>query len=221
MIKDKKVLAVIPILKLSLAQQVLDEVSLLQWTIIESAKSEYIDIVVVVSNQDLQQIVQPYSKEISDKIVYVNIPQDSQNDQIQICKKINDNVQADYIVFLDPQYPIRNNNLINQSIQQMFSNNCQTLISVKKQQPLYWNFTDKQANSIYDIENKIQFYPDEQCLYKQTGSVLITQKQVLLKNSKFGNNIFLFCVDLIQSFSAKTQDQLMILNSIVKGKGMI
>jgi len=221
MIKDKKVLAIIPARAGSKGvegknYQPINGQPLVEWSIQAALKSEYIDMVIVTSNcSTVRQVCEAYTKQFGSKIGYLHRPHNlceddsSTEDAIShaLVKLAKKDLIMDYIVLLQPTSPIRTNRLIDNCLEQIYSRQKDTLVTVDKHTPFFWNYTEEESTPTYEPEQRPmrQDLNSSDFFWHENGNVYITETKSFVENKcRIGNNVTLYETDRLQSMQIDT-----------------
>lgn len=216
MIKEKKVLAIIPARAGSKGlvgknYQLINGIPLVEWSIQAALESKYIDMVIITSNcPTVKQIASAYTKAFGKKVGFLQRPEnlcesDSTTEEAIIHalgKLVKQNIIMDYIVLLQPTSPIRTNNMVDECIEQIFSKQADSLVTVDRKTPFFWNYTEEESTPTYEPSNRPmrQSLKDEDFFYHENGNLYITETQAFVENKcRIGNNVSLYETDRIQS----------------------
>lgn len=216
MIKDKKVLAIIPARAGSRGvqgknYQPINDVPLVEWSIRAALKSKYIDMIIVSSNcSTVKQICQAYTGTFGQKIGYLHRPEDMCQDDSTteeaithtLVKLAKNDIVMDYIVLLQPTSPVRTNNLVDDCIEQVYSRQKDTLVTVDKHTPFFWNYTAEESTPTYEPDKRPmrQDLNQEDYFYHENGNIYITETRAFVENKcRIGNNVHLYETDKLQS----------------------
>lgn len=216
MIKDKKVLAIIPARAGSVGvqgknYQPVNDVPLVEWSIRAALKSKYIDMVIVTSNcPTVRQICEIYTASFGHKIGYLHRPEELCQDEstteeaithtlVKLAKK---EIIMDYIVLLQPTSPVRTNNLIDTCVERIYSQQKDTLVTVNRHTPFFWNFTEEESTPTYEPDNRPmrQDLGNDDFFYHENGNVYVTETRSFVEDQcRIGNNVALYETDRLQS----------------------
>lgn len=216
MIKDKKVLAIIPARAGSKGiqgknYQPINGMPLVEWSVQAALKSKYIDMVIVSSNcPTVKQICEAYTSQFGQKIGYLHRPEDlceddsSTEDAIKhaLVKLAKKDIVMDYIVLLQPTSPVRTNNLVDECIEQIYSQQKDTLVTVTRETPFFWNYTDEESTPTYEPDQRPmrQDLNNSDYFYHENGNIYITETKAFIENQcRVGNNVTLYETDALQS----------------------
>lgn len=165
---------------------------LIAYTIDTASKSEYINSVVVsTENEEISEVSKKYGAEVIER------PKELAQDEspaIDAIKHViqtlreKDNYHPDIIVLLQPTTPLRIVPDINNAVELFLNNDCESVVSVCKANP-YWclTFKDKYLEPVHGWD---YFYKRRQDLpnsYSLNGAIYITLTENLDKYNSFFN----------------------------------
>jgi len=205
MYKNKTFLAIIPARggsKRLARKNVLDLASkpLIAWTIEAGLKSQYIDKVIVTSDDDeILSISQEY------KAITIKRSDELASDTattFDAIKHVIDNIEAyDYIVLLQPTSPLRNADHIDEAIELLMAKEADAVVSVCEMDhsPLWSNTLpdDRSMHGFLSDEVLNKRSQDLEKYYRLNGAIYICKTEALLKHKSFflSNNIFAYIMD--------------------------
>jgi UDP-2,4-diacetamido-2,4,6-trideoxy-beta-L-altropyranose hydrolase len=165
---------------------------LIAYTIESSLNSKKIaNVVVSTEDEVISKISELYGAEV------IKRPKELAEDHIPLDPVIfhtfkaieNKGTQYDIIITIQPTSPLISTKTIDEAIETFIEKNCDTLISVKAEPHLYWK---KQNNDFFPLyeERKNRQYLEP--IFKETGSILITKRDIISENNRIGSNLQLF-----------------------------
>jgi len=178
---------------------------LIAWSIEAGLKSKYIDEVMVTTDDD--EII-GIAKKFGANVPFKR-PNELANDYATRQEVIKHtikfyenelNKKFDYVVFLQPTSPLRNDKHIDEAIEYMFEKNGDAVVSVcEVEHPIYWSGTlpkDKNMSKFLDnvaVQSRSQDLPTN---YRLNGAIYICDTQKFLKEGCvfLKENIFAYCM---------------------------
>jgi|19_taG_2_1085344.scaffolds.fasta_scaffold01444_2 CMP-N-acetylneuraminic acid synthetase len=201
---------------------------LVNWSIEAAKYSDHVDKIAVSSNcPDVHKAVKCYLDE--PHCYWAKRPDilstgSSKNEAALIhsyyAMLLNYNFDADIIVNLQPTSPIRTNNLIDRCLESFAkSENADSLLTVNKETPFFWQKKDGKVTSTYDPKNRPmrQEISDDEFIFHDNGNVYLMTKDCLLNGGcRIGKSPVLFETDEHQSLQIDTENDFKILEFICK-----
>lgn len=237
MINDKKVLAIIPARAGSKGlpgknYQPIKGCPMVEWSIRAALSSQYIDMVIVTSNcPNVKAITEIYTKSFGKKIGYLHRPDDlceddsSTEDAIVhvLGKLVKNDIIMDYIVLLQPTSPIRTNNLIDECVEQIYAQKKDTLVTVDRKTPFFWNYTAEESTPTYEPDKRPmrQDLDDTEFFYHENGNVYVFETESFVeKKCRIGDNVTLYETDRLQSLQIDDEWDLKFMESMLDKIGI-
>jgi len=190
---------------------------LIAYTIKAALKSKYIDKVVVsTEDEEIAEVAKIYGAEV------IKRPKKLAKDDITLDPVIYhalnliekmEGAKYNLVVTIQPTSPLLSAETIDKAIKIMLSKNYDTLISVKKDTHLYWTKKDGNFIPLYK-ERKNRQYLDP--IYKETGAILISKRDIITENSRIGSKIFLFEIPENESTDIDTYQDWWIAENLLK-----
>jgi CMP-N,N'-diacetyllegionaminic acid synthase len=203
--KNKTFLAIIPARggsKRLPRKNVLDLIGkpLIAWTIEAAMKSQYIDKVVVSSDDDeILDIAEQYGSDTIER------PEDLASDtasSFDAIKHTIENIESyDYVVLLQPTSPLRTEEHIDKAIELLEIKNADAIVSVCEMEhsPLWSNTlsNDGNMNCFIREEVKNKCSQDLETYYRLNGAIYICRTTKLLEEKSFfiADNIYAYVMD--------------------------
>lgn len=166
---------------------------LVSYAIERALESQYIDTVVVsTDDSDIAEVARIYGASI------VTRPRELAEDHVPldpvIFQAVNEveregGVRFDYVVTMQPTSPLLRTETLDSMIEKMVDSNCDTLMGAKAENHLFWRRDGPRFSPLYK-ERKNRQYLDP--IYRETGAVVITKRNILSETSRIGENISLF-----------------------------
>ena len=186
---------------------------LIAWTIEQSIKTKSI-YKTYVSTNDNQ--IADISKQYGAEIIWrpEEICGDSATSESAILHALDylkekQELEPDYVVFLQATSPLRKKDDINNAIDTIISENSDSLLSVVNSHCFIWGMNQSGLKSInYDYKNRKR-RQDFNKQYKENGSIYIFKPNILRKyNNRIGGKIAVYEMDFWQSFEIDSYDDL-------------
>ncbi|KLO22766.1 cytidylyltransferase domain-containing protein [Marinitoga sp. 1155] len=161
--------------------------------IINTAKNSYYitDIVVTTDNEDIIDVVKPIDVKIRKR------PKNLAEDNITLDPVIYDAYEwyknnysdVDYVITLQPTSPLLTKETLEKAIQYIIVQNYDTVLSVVDNTHLSWKKENKKIIPNYSERLNRQWLPK---IYKETGAFLISKKEFISPNNRFGKKVSVF-----------------------------
>jgi CMP-N,N'-diacetyllegionaminic acid synthase len=194
---------------------------LIAWTIEASLKSQYIDQVIVTSDDDE---ILDISKRLEAEIIKrpKELATDTASSFDTVKHAIDNSILCDFIVLLQPTSPLRTNQHIDEAIELLISKNADAIVSVCEMDhsPLWSNILPENAsmeNFIRDeIKNKRS--QDLEKYYRLNGAIYICKMDKLLDEKSFmlKDNIFAYQMDRKSSVDIDSAIDFSIAKCLIK-----
>jgi CMP-N-acetylneuraminic acid synthetase/spore coat polysaccharide biosynthesis predicted glycosyltransferase SpsG len=127
-------------------------------------------------------------------------------------------IRYDYICTIQPTCPLLSTDSLNKAIETMYAGDYDTLISVVDETHLYWRKKDSENVPLY-VSRKNRQYLDS--IYKETGSIVISKREVVNADSRFGKDIFLFELPKNESVDIDNYEDWWIAENLLKKKKIV
>lgn len=95
----------------------------------------------------------------------------------------------DIVVTLQPTSPTLTSETLDLAISEFLSNSCDTIIAVVEDSHLGWKRTGGEPVPLYDKRQNRQWLPTT---YRETGAFVISKRQVVTQESRFGESVNVF-----------------------------
>jgi len=170
---------------------------LIYYQIKNALSSKYItDVVVTSEDEDILSYVTTFEK------VYIRTrPKDLAGDDVTLDPVVYDaviymektlNKRYDLVITLQPTSPLLKVSTLDTAIREVITKGWDTLIPVVEATHLYWTENKGRIHPDYSERLNRQWLPRR---YKETGAFLITRREFIQYNSRFGRNIGIFIMD--------------------------
>ena len=185
--------------------------------VIEAAlKSKYIDKVVVsTEDAEIAEISKIYGAEVIKRPVSLaedDIPLDPVVFHAMKYIETKKSVLYDLVITIQPTSPLLSTETIDSAIETMLTTDYDTLISVGKETHLYWIKKGNNFVPLYSQRKNRQFLDP---LYRETGSLLISRRNSITKDSRIGEKIFLFEMACEESIDIDTYHDWWVTENIL------
>ena len=234
MINNKTFLAIIPARggsKRLPKKNILDLAGkpLISWSISAAIKSKYIDKVMVTTDSDeIMEVARKYGAEVPFKRPdYLSNDTAIRPDVIKhtIDFYQNENQENfDYIIFLQPTSPLRNERHIDKAIEYMFKKNADAMVSVcEVEHPVQWSglLPDNKDMSDFlneiDIKSRSQDFPS---YFRLNGAIFICDSYKFMESGCMflKENIFAYVMSQDISIDIDTKIDFMFARNIFENK---
>lgn len=205
MLEKKKILAIIPARggsKRLPRKNILDLAGkpLIAWTIEAALSSQYIDSVVVSSeDQEILAISAAYGAKTLERPM--SLASDTASTFDTLKHAIDHYPEYEYIILLQPTSPLRNVNHIDESILLLLEKNADAIISVCEMDhhPFWSNILPENGNMSHFMKDEIRNLRSQDLpkYYRLNGAIYICKTQKLLEEKSFmlKDKIFAFEMD--------------------------
>lgn len=141
--------------------------------------------------------------------------------------EVEEQTKYDLILTMQPTSPLLTSKTLDSAIEAMiYQGNDQksssfvydTLISVKAEPHLYWTKVEEEYRPLYK-ERKNRQYLDP--IYKETGSILISRRNIISEYSRIGRHLYLFEIPVNESVDIDTYQDWMLAEKFLNKKRII
>ncbi|MEZ5335182.1 MAG: glycosyltransferase [Methanolobus sp.] len=191
---------------------------LIAYTIESAISSKYIDDVIVSTEDDAIAIV---SKLYGAKVI--ERPGELAEDHVTLDPVIYYTLKQaelihhqnyDIVITIQPTSPLLKSETFDRSIERLIEENADSLISVKAESHLFWTKKNGKYTPFYSERKNRQYLEP---VFPETGSMLISKKEVISENNRIGNKLQLFEVPENEAIDIDTyQDWLIAENELNK-----
>jgi CMP-N-acetylneuraminic acid synthetase/spore coat polysaccharide biosynthesis predicted glycosyltransferase SpsG len=123
-------------------------------------------------------------------------------------------LRYDVIATIQPTSPLIKTKTIDEAIETFIEQDCDTLITVKAEPHLYWTKQDDVFIPLYSERKNRQYLEP---LYKETGSMLISKREIVSESNRIGNKLHLYEVPSNEAIDIDNyQDWLIAENELNK-----
>lgn len=195
---------------------------LIAYVIYAALKSKYIDKV-VVSTDDLEiaQISKFYGTQIIKRPAALagdRIPLDPVIYHAVNSIESEEHVRYDFVITIQSTSPLLTTQTIDDAIEVMLTKNYDTLISVIEDPHLCWTKKGNQFTPLYSERKNRQFLDP---IYKETGSLLISKRDIITENNRIGKKPFLFSISPEEGIDIDTYTDWMTAENILNKKKIV
>jgi len=190
---------------------------LIAYSIEAALKSKYIDKVIVsTEDEEIAEVAKIYGAGV------IKRPEELAKDDIPLDPVIynalsrdekKNGIKYDFVITIQPTSPLLSYRTIEETIEKMLEGSYDTLISVTKEKHLYWTKKDEKFIPIYK-ERKNRQYLDS--IYRETGAILISKREVITENNRIGDKISLFEIPNEESTDIDTYQDWWIAENLLK-----
>lgn len=198
-----------------------NEKPLLAWSIEAALRSQYIDKVLVSSDDDeIINIAERYGSSVLKRPAELATDTATSFDVIK--HAINSNKNYDYVVLLQPTSPLRTTMHIDESIDMIIRKKSDAVVSVCEvdHSPLWSNKLpyDLNMNSFLKDEIKNKRSQELDIYYRLNGAIYIIKKNTLLKEKTFmlKDNIYAYIMDRKSSVDIDNKIDLKLAEILIK-----
>ena len=228
MYKDNKILVVIPARGGSKGIprkniRMMNDKPLIAHTINHAKSSEYIDNVVVSTDDDeIKFIAEKFGADVikrSKELAEDNVPLDPVIYDATIKQEEKFNTVYDFVITLQPTSPLLKTSTLNKAIGKLCEGN-DTVISVVDDRHLSWGY-DKENDEFYPLYSKRvnrQYLPKQ---YRETGSIFATKREFLKKDSRLGEKIDLIPVSPHESIDIDNYEDWWVAERLLMKKRIL
>jgi len=190
---------------------------LLAYAIEAAKKSKEIDRIIVSTDSDLiAAVARYYGAEI------VKRPRDLARDNVTLDPVVFHAVKTvesregkpyQFILTINPTSPLITSKTIDRAINIMKHNNYDTLISVKNETHLYWK---KHKGKFVPINEKRANRQYLDPIYKETGAILISRREIITAKNRLGKKIFFLETPPLESIDIDSYQDWWLCEKILK-----
>jgi len=190
---------------------------LIYYQLKNALKSKYIDDIVVTSDdEDILDYASNYDVYLRKR------PSELAKDDVTLDPVIYDAVnymenmlmkKYDIVVTLQPTSPLLRPETLDKAIRYFIENDLDTLVPVVDATHLYWR--EVNGKIVPDFKERLnrQYLPKR---YKETGAFLISKREFIRENSRFGKKVDIFILDEIEGVDIDTPLDWLIADTLLK-----
>lgn len=190
---------------------------LIYYQLKNALKSKYIDDIVVTSDdEDILDYASNYDVYLRKR------PSELAKDDVTLDPVIYDAVnymenmlmkKYDIVVTLQPTSPLLRPETLDEAIRYFIENDLDTLVPVVDATHLYWR--EVNGKIVPDFKERLnrQYLPKK---YKETGAFLISKREFIRENSRFGKKVDIFILDEIEGVDIDTPLDWLIADTLLK-----
>jgi len=190
---------------------------LIYYQLKNALKSKYIDDIVVTSDdEDILDYASNYDVYLRKR------PSELAKDDVTLDPVIYDAVnymenmlmkKYDIVVTLQPTSPLLRPETLDEAIRYFIENDLDTLVPVVDATHLYWR--EVNGKIVPDFKERLnrQYLPKR---YMETGAFLISKREFIRENSRFGKKVDIFILDEIEGVDIDTPLDWLIAETLLK-----
>ncbi|MFT6908537.1 MAG: CMP-N,N'-diacetyllegionaminic acid synthase [Oleiphilaceae bacterium] len=194
---------------------------LIAWSIRQALNVSSITNVVVSTDSDqIAEIAKKYGAEVP-FIRPLELAQDETATEPVMSHSMDwysDNgIEYDAVILLQPTSPLRLSDSLQRAIDCFELEKVSSLLSVCKSHAFFWQKSNP-VSATYDYENRPrrQDIEDEQCYYKETGSIYITKKNAFnISNNRLVEPILPFEMEQLESYEIDSEVDFKVIESLM------
>jgi len=211
---------------------------LVNWSILASLASDYVDLTVISSNCPLVKDATESLR--GNKIVqWIDRPEQyatpvSKNEDALIhayhYTERHFGLKSDIIINLQPTSPIRNDNLIDRCIGEYVYYHFQegykadSLVTVSKHTPFFWKTNEKKPVATWDVRNRKmrqEYEQDGELLSHDDGNLYLVEAAKLIEsNCRIGESPVLFQLEKLQALQIDEEIDFELIETLLKLRDM-
>ncbi|WP_339898191.1 acylneuraminate cytidylyltransferase family protein [Paraglaciecola polaris] len=199
--------------------RILNEKPLIAYSIDQAIQSSFItDVYVSTDHKDIEGVAKNIGANVIHRPDYISGDNaSSESALLHVLDSVN--IEFDYIVFLQCTSPIRTSFDIDTAVKKIIREQADSLLSVVQDHSFLWKLENGQGVSVnYDYHSRPR-RQDMALQYRENGSIYIFKPDVLRKfNNRLGGKIVLYQMADDSAVDIDTEHDLMIAESILKGK---
>ena len=223
MYKNQKILAVIPARGGSKGIprkniRLLAGKPLIAYSIQTALKSKYVDDVVVsTENEEIAEISKNYGP-----VEIVKRPRDLAKDDVPLDPVIfhalnhvesRERITYDYVISMQPTSPLLRTETLDKAIVELVDGGYDTLITVRNETHLYWTKKNGRFIPLYKERKNRQFLDP---IYRETGALLISRRDVITEKSRIGSNVHVFEVPMDENIDIDAYQDWWVAENLLK-----
>ena len=195
---------------------------LIAYSIETASNSKYVDKVAVSTEDDeIAEIAKIYGAEV------IKRPEELSRDDVPLdpvifhaVKTIENKEKAGYdlVVTLQPTSPLLTTKTLDKAIEVIINEKYDTLITAMDATHLYWMKKGEKFIPLY-TERKNRQYLDR--IYKETGALLISRREVINRKSRIDGRIFLFEMPEEESVDIDTYSDWWVAENLLKKRTIV
>ena len=175
---------------------------LISYVIKTAKQSKYVDDVIVsTDDEQIKFVSEKFGAETlmrTKELSKDNVPLDPVIYDALIRKEKKDKVTYDIIITIQPTSPLLKSTTIDKAIEKFKNEKIDSLISVVDDRHLSWGFNEEKKTyyPLYEKRINRQYLPK---IFRETGSILATKREVITENSRLGKHVELIEVSAEES----------------------
>jgi CMP-N-acetylneuraminic acid synthetase/spore coat polysaccharide biosynthesis predicted glycosyltransferase SpsG len=190
---------------------------LIAYSIQTALQSKYVDTVVVsTEDAEIAEIAKSYDSDI------VRRPVDLANDDVPLDPvifhalnqvELRNGITYDYVISMQPTSPLLTRETLDTVIAELIDGGYDTLITVRNETGLYWTRKNGEFVPLYQERKNRQLLNP---IYRETGALLISRKDIITEKSRIGTNIRLFEVPMDEKIDIDTYQDWWVAENLLK-----
>ncbi|MEA4956229.1 3-deoxy-manno-octulosonate cytidylyltransferase [bioreactor metagenome] len=229
MYKNKKIIVVIPARGGSKGIprkniRLLANKPLIAYSIESAIKSNYVDMVIVTTDDDeIKFVAEKFGASTikrSGDLGKDDVPLDPVIHDAVKTEEQNSEVDYDFVITIQPTSPLLKTETIDRAVEKLSMGSNDTIISVVDDRHLNWGF-DSEKNKYYPLYKKRlnrQYLPKT---FRETGGIFATKREFLNETSRMGNNIDLIELSSHESIDIDNYEDWWVAERIINKKRVI
>ncbi len=192
---------------------------LIYYSIQAALKSKYVTTVVVsTEDKEIAEISKLYGAEIverPDKLAGDSIPLDPVIYHSLNYTELMKKTRYDIVLTIQATSPLLKSETIDLAIEKYLEEKSNTLIAVKADHHLYWTKKNGIFKPLYKERQNRQYLEP---IYKETGALLITNRDIISEYNRIGSELSLFEVPIEESIDIDTYQDFIIAENLLTKK---
>ena len=172
--------------------RLLDNKPLIDYSIETTLKSNYVDdVVVTTDDEEIKFMAKQFGGETikrSGDLAKDDVPLDPVIYDAVKRKEESNKEKYDFIITIQPTSPLLKSKTLDKTIEKLHNKSIDTIISVVDDRHLSWGVNEKNSSyyPLYEKRVNRQYLPKS---FKETGGIFATKREFVQENSRLGNNI--------------------------------
>ncbi|MEN6552513.1 MAG: hypothetical protein ABFC34_06450 [Methanobacterium sp.] len=127
--------------------------------------------------------------------------------------ELNNKKKYDIVITLQPTSPLMSPVSLDKAIEKFRDENLDTLLPVVDATHLYWKKENDKLSPDYEARLNRQWLPKK---YKEAGAFLITKREFVKEDSRFGENVDIFILEETEGLDIDTEMDFLIAETAIK-----
>lgn len=204
---------------------------LIAHTIIMANSSEYVDdVVVTTDDEEIRFIAEKFKAKTikrGGELAEDSIPLDpviydaTLQEEVKKSKEFKTDFKYDIIITIQPTSPLLKTKTLNKAIEKLLANEKNdTIISVVDDRHLSWSYDEENKNyyPLYKERLNRQYLPKA---YKETGSIFASRREFIKEDSRLGDKIDLIEISKQESIDIDNYEDWWVAERIMKRKKVL